>query len=109
MIKKLWFLTILVLLLVFGMTIFGCNIFNPENNNNNNNENDTSLTVPDRYEYTSINAMVFGRMSNNGMNVLMERANELGEDGWELVSASKADTGFTDRNLIILFFKRKLP
>jgi len=106
--RKLFFLVMLIMTFVSGITVSGCYNLNPENIIENRST-DTSKDKADQWEYMSINSIVFGRISNNGVNALMERANDLGKEGWELVSSSKADTGFSDRNLIILFFKRKLP
>ena len=89
------------------MMVLGCHLINPENVNYQI-INEPITPVIERWEYTSINGMVFGRTGNNGIIPLMERTNELGEEGWQLVSSVKTDTGFVDRNLIILFFKRRL-
>ena len=106
--KKLLFLVIPVIVLVFGMSVFGCEYISKNGNDEVTNVISIEET-PNRWEYTTLSSMVFGRTSNNGIHTLIERANELGEEGWELVSTSELNTGFPDRNLVMLFFKRKLP
>ncbi|MDR2542072.1 MAG: hypothetical protein LBC80_01270, partial [Treponema sp.] len=77
------FLLLVLIILVAGMSIFG--YFYLSKNSNNDAViimNNAVPQEPDRWEYTFINGTVIGRTSNNGTAALIERANELGEEGW---------------------------
>jgi hypothetical protein len=56
-----------------------------------------------RWEYTIRNTGNFDMIRNDGQNVFTAVANELGQQGWELISVTRTD------NVNNLIFKRRLP
>jgi len=86
---------IIALVAVIGFSVVGCK-------NNKNDDGGGSIIQGNqsvRWEYTTV------RGAN--VNTITEKANELGMDGWELVSTSGDNTRNYDT--FTLFFKRRLP